>query len=89
MQNHYSLIYREEEREMIPTLKVIIIIIFEDLPINPLLTDGCSSTLALLLFLGLPSAEDCSPALGTRLLREGIQTGKIEMRINSDLAGLM
>ena len=24
MQNHYNLIYREEEREMIPTLKVIL-----------------------------------------------------------------
>lgn len=24
MQNHYNLIYREEEREMMPTLKVLI-----------------------------------------------------------------
>jgi aryl-alcohol dehydrogenase-like predicted oxidoreductase len=28
MQNHYSLAYREEEREMMPTLKVRSIIIF-------------------------------------------------------------
>ena len=25
MQNHYSLLYREEEREMFPTLKVLIL----------------------------------------------------------------
>jgi hypothetical protein len=26
MQNHYNLVYREEEREMFPTLKVILYI---------------------------------------------------------------
>jgi aryl-alcohol dehydrogenase-like predicted oxidoreductase len=27
MQNHYNLVYREEEREMFPTLKVILYIV--------------------------------------------------------------
>ena len=27
MQNHYSLVYREEEREMIPTLKASVLLL--------------------------------------------------------------
>ena len=28
MQNHYNLVYREEEREMFPTLKVRLCVVF-------------------------------------------------------------
>ena len=36
MQNHYNLVYREEEREMMPTLKVYFLFQLHPLTLNDL-----------------------------------------------------
>lgn len=48
MQNHYNLLYREEEREMFPTLKVRI----SDITYKTWRADTMHSTSVLLLSLG-------------------------------------
>lgn len=51
MQNHYSLVYREEEREMFPTLKGILLL---PLQVANFSWSTCSSILVLALLHGLP-----------------------------------
>ena len=66
MQNHYSLIYREEEREMMPTLKVP-----DSLKHHSLVSKSVIfSTSNVAQFLGRPLAEDFCPDLsGKREIR--------------------
>ena len=75
MQNHYSLLYREEEREMFPTLKVRALH-FAGMPLVIAHVSFMTRCLASALSRGLRSAEGCSrgPSGRTRRAANRIRT---------------
>ena len=74
MQNHHSLIYREEEREMMPTLKVRFgfptLLCGENVSRFQIMS---ISTSALLQSLGHRLLEVCWDAPGTELRQKGLK----------------
>ena len=65
MQNHYNLVYREEEREMFPTLKVLLVFLLKQTILNFI---AFFSTWGLVRFPG-----PLLPAVFLRVLMEMIR----------------
>jgi hypothetical protein len=77
MQNHYNLIYREEEREMYPTLKVFAL--FSMTYFNTQLCFRCSASA---VFRGLLSLVDFSHALSQNALCVETPTGALMVALS-------
>jgi len=84
MQNHYNLIYREEEREMIPTLKVCRI--FSVLSVHPVQI-YLFSPHEQYLGVGMVPWSPIAKGLLTRPLEEQTQRGETDWIIKKYLEG--
>jgi len=87
MQNHYNLIYREEEREMIPTLKVCrAFSVFRSLSVPPVQI-YLSSPHEQHLGVGMIPWSPIAKGLLTRPLKEQTQRGETDWVIKRYLEG--
>jgi len=87
MQNHYNLIYREEEREMIPTLKVCrIFSVFRSSSVPPV-QNYLSSPHEQHFGVGMVPWSPVAKGLLTRPLEEQTQRGETDWIIKKYLEG--